>query len=187
MLAVVKAVSHFKPYLHGRPFVPRTDNASLMWLCRRKEPNHQVARWLEILPEFTFQIEYHLGIKHSYANGMSRRCSECRQCQLNEQGNGGPTNDDIDAICPIDLCSPNGGPERLKEVQFIESQPMAFVYQHVLMRTEPTVDQLMEGDPEFRRLAKIINSMKLDKNKVLQVCLAGNEKSRWCAICPTNW
>ena len=187
LLAVVKAVSHFKPYLYGRPFVLRTDHASLIWLCRRKEPTHQVARWLEILSEFKYRIEHRPGVKHSNADGMSRRCSDCRQCQLIEQRDGGPTHDEIAAICPIDLSSPNGGPERLKEAQSIEGQPVASVYQHVLMETEPTADQLAEGDPELRRLAKMINSMKLDNDGVLQVCLAVNEKSRWCAVCPTSW
>ena len=57
LLAVIKAITFFKPYFYGRQFVLRTDHASLMWLCRRKEPHHQVARWLEILAEFRFKIE----------------------------------------------------------------------------------------------------------------------------------
>jgi len=33
LLAVVKAVKHFRPYLYGRTFRLRTDHASLIWLC----------------------------------------------------------------------------------------------------------------------------------------------------------
>jgi len=44
LLAVVKAVKHFRPYLYGRTFRLRTDHASLIWLCRRAEPSSQVAR-----------------------------------------------------------------------------------------------------------------------------------------------
>jgi len=44
LLAVVKAVKHFRPY--------RTDHASLIWLCRRAELSSQVARWLETLAVF---------------------------------------------------------------------------------------------------------------------------------------
>ena len=35
LLAVVKDVKHFRPYLCGQKFRLWTDHASLMWLCRR--------------------------------------------------------------------------------------------------------------------------------------------------------
>ena len=34
--------------MYGQVFRLRTDHASLRWLSQRKEPSHQVARWLEI-------------------------------------------------------------------------------------------------------------------------------------------
>ena len=52
LLTVVKGVKYFPPYLYGQHFDLRTDHASLMWLCRRKEPADQVVRWLETLAEF---------------------------------------------------------------------------------------------------------------------------------------
>ena len=93
LLAVIKAVKHFRPYLYGQTFRLRTDHASLHWLCRRKEPSCQVARWLEILAEFPYQIEHRAGPKHGNADGLSRRgwCEDCKQCQSIEQRDGGPT------------------------------------------------------------------------------------------------
>ena len=44
LLAVVKGIKHFRPYLYEQHFELRTDHASLMWPCRRKEPSDQVAR-----------------------------------------------------------------------------------------------------------------------------------------------
>jgi len=38
LLAVVKAVKHFWPYLYERTFTLRTDRASLMWLRKRAGP-----------------------------------------------------------------------------------------------------------------------------------------------------
>jgi len=35
LLAVVKAIRHFRPYLYGQTFRLRTDHASLLWLCMR--------------------------------------------------------------------------------------------------------------------------------------------------------
>ncbi|KAK2912645.1 hypothetical protein Q8A73_006758 [Channa argus] len=49
LLAVVLAVRHFRPYLLGTRFTLRTDLASLTWLLNFKQPEGQVARWLEIL------------------------------------------------------------------------------------------------------------------------------------------
>ena len=68
LLAVIKAITFFRPYLYGRQFILSTDHASLMWLCRRKESHHQVAR-LEILAEFRFKIELKAGKKHGNADG----------------------------------------------------------------------------------------------------------------------
>jgi hypothetical protein len=82
LLAVVLAVQHFRPYLYGRQFLLRTDHASLLWLRRRKEPEGQIARWLEILSEFRFKLVHRPGVRHGNADGLSRRlCGECPQCQ----------------------------------------------------------------------------------------------------------
>ena len=92
LLAVVKAVKHFRPYLYGQHFKLRTDHASLMWLCRRHEPSNQIARWLELLSEFKYETEHRKGQKHGNADGLSRRaCAECKQCQRIEQRDGGPS------------------------------------------------------------------------------------------------
>jgi len=72
MLAVIKSVKHFRHYLYGRKFWLRTDHAFLIWLCKRAEPSSQVARWLEVLAEFSYRIEHRPGKKHSNADGLSR-------------------------------------------------------------------------------------------------------------------
>ena len=72
LLAVVRAVKHFRPYLYGQRFKVRTDLASLIWLCLRVEPASQVARWLELLSEFNSTIEYRPGERHGNADGVSR-------------------------------------------------------------------------------------------------------------------
>ena len=52
LLAAVTFTIHFKPYLVGRYFWLRTDHGSLTWLRNFKEPEGQLARWLEQLSEF---------------------------------------------------------------------------------------------------------------------------------------
>ncbi|KAL6458845.1 hypothetical protein MHYP_G00323170 [Metynnis hypsauchen] len=51
LLAVVEFSRHFRQYLLGRPFIVRSDHSSLRWLVKMKEPEGQLARWLEKLAE----------------------------------------------------------------------------------------------------------------------------------------
>jgi transposase InsO family protein len=97
LLAVIEACKHFRSYLYGRQFTLRTDHASLLWLQNRKEPHHQVARWLEILAEFNYKLEHRQGKKHGNADGLSRmQCSDCRKCKTIEERDGGPTRREIE-------------------------------------------------------------------------------------------
>ena len=71
LLALVWGSRHFRPYLYGRPFKARTDHNSLRWLQNFKEPEGQVARWLEILAEFQIEVEHRPGVKHGNADSLS--------------------------------------------------------------------------------------------------------------------
>ena len=72
LLAVVAFTRHYRHYLLGRPFIVRTDHASLVWLMRFKNPSGQLARWLEELSQYDFSIEHRSGNRHSNADGLSR-------------------------------------------------------------------------------------------------------------------
>ena len=52
LLAVVTFLKHFRHYLLGKHFTIRTDHGSLQWLQNFKEPEGQVARWIEKLQEY---------------------------------------------------------------------------------------------------------------------------------------
>ena len=75
---MVYFAQQFKPYLLGRRFTLRTDHGSLTWLKNFKEPEGQLARWLERLQEFDCEISHRRGRKHTNADALSRR--PCRQC-----------------------------------------------------------------------------------------------------------
>ena len=80
LLAIIKAVRHFRPQLYGRRFLVRTDHASLVWLLQNPAPTGQLARWLETLSEYNFRIQHRKGRKHNNADGLSRQiCKECKQ------------------------------------------------------------------------------------------------------------
>ncbi|KRX12461.1 Retrovirus-related Pol polyprotein from transposon 17.6, partial [Trichinella nelsoni] len=78
MLALVWATRHFRPYLYGRKFTARTDHNALKWLRNFREPEGQVARWLERLAEYEFEVVHRPGQQHRNADALSRRV--CKQC-----------------------------------------------------------------------------------------------------------
>ena len=51
LLAVVAFLQLFRQYLLGIPFTIRTDHSALTWLQNFKQPEGQLARWLEQLQE----------------------------------------------------------------------------------------------------------------------------------------
>ena len=78
LLAVVYFVKYYRHYLYGRKFTVRTDHGALRWLMNFKDPQGQVARWLEVLGTYDFEIQHRAGLKHNNADSMSR--GPCRQC-----------------------------------------------------------------------------------------------------------
>ena len=78
LLAVVYFTKYFRHYLVGKRFTLRTDHASLKWVRSFKEPEGQVARWLEILDAYDFELIHRPGIKHGNADALSR--GPCTQC-----------------------------------------------------------------------------------------------------------
>ena len=72
LLAVVHFVQHFKPYLFGKNFLLRMDHGSLRWLFNFKEPEGQLARWLETLSQYRFDIEHRKGTLHTNCDALSR-------------------------------------------------------------------------------------------------------------------
>ena len=78
LLAVVTFIKHFRHFLYGHKFVVRTDHSSLRWLLRFKDPEGQLARWLEVISAYDMEIEHRAGRLHGNADGLSRKpCGQC--------------------------------------------------------------------------------------------------------------
>ena len=97
MLALVWGSRHFRPYLYGRKFLLRTDHNSLRWLHNFKEPEGQVARWLETMAEFQYEVIHRPGKQHCNADSLSR--GQCRQCGLEVE----LETDEMFPVCEISL------------------------------------------------------------------------------------
>ena len=85
MLALVESLKHFRCYILGRKFKVRTDHSALQWLRTFKEPVGQVARWVERLAEYDFDIEHRPGKQHANADALSRYPIAVASVTRNEQ------------------------------------------------------------------------------------------------------
>ena len=75
-----------KPFIldtDASTFTLHTDHGPLTWLYSMKEPEGQVARWLEKLQVYNFEIVHRKGLRHINADALSRL--PCHQCGLNEE------------------------------------------------------------------------------------------------------
>ena len=88
LLAVVKSVDHFHPYLYGAKFTVRTDHAALRWLKTLKNPEGQLARWIGKLEQHDYRMEHRPGRVHNNADSLSRLPCEpgCKHCSSKEEG-----------------------------------------------------------------------------------------------------
>ena len=72
LLAIVWAVQRLRQYLLGRKFIIQTDHQALTWLFNVKNPNSRLVRWIVILEEYTYEIEYKKGKENIAADALSR-------------------------------------------------------------------------------------------------------------------
>lgn len=84
LLAVVHFVKTYRHFLVGKEFKLRTDHASLRWIKSFKEPEGQLARWLETLDTYNMTLEHRPGKKHINADALSR--GPCMQCSMDHEG-----------------------------------------------------------------------------------------------------
>ncbi len=103
LLAIVASLKHFHHYIYGRHILVRTDHGALRWLLGFRNPEGQMARWLEIIGTYDLEIQHRPGRQHGNADALSRRpCDSCRHCELKEskvdEGNG----ECVHRICAID-------------------------------------------------------------------------------------
>ncbi|GFS47181.1 hypothetical protein TNCV_2053491 [Trichonephila clavipes] len=87
LLAIVKAMEHFHPYLYGRRFLLRTDHASLTWLLNFKNSEGQIARWIQRLQEYDVEIRHRKGSGHGNVDALSRKpcLDSCKHCSRIEK------------------------------------------------------------------------------------------------------
>ena len=80
LLAVVASIGHFHYYLYGRKFTVRSDHSALQWLFNFRNPEGQIARWIQKLQEYDFDVIHRRGTSHQNADALSRWPCFIKQC-----------------------------------------------------------------------------------------------------------
>ena len=78
LLAMVYFCPYYKHFLLAKEFTLRTDHGALIWMLKWRQPEGQVARWIEIMSSFRFTPIHRPGLKHGNADALSR--TPCKQC-----------------------------------------------------------------------------------------------------------
>ena len=76
-LAIYEMVEYFKCYLSGKKFTIRTDHDSLKGVKQLEKLTGQMARWIDYLEGFQFQVDVRAGTLHSNADFLSRMYTDC--------------------------------------------------------------------------------------------------------------
>ncbi|KAL5759721.1 hypothetical protein ACOSQ2_018559 [Xanthoceras sorbifolium] len=72
MLAIVKAVQKWRPYLLGRSFIIQTDQRNLKFLMEQRISTPTQIRWLPKLLGYNYVIQYRKGVENRGADALSR-------------------------------------------------------------------------------------------------------------------
>jgi len=107
MSALIFGLKCFRQYLLGRKFLVRVDHMALVYFRRTREPTGQLARRLDFIAEFNFDLEYRSGPRsHQNADALSRLspCEiesgfPCRQCNRRVTGQHDPVTVTTAASC----------------------------------------------------------------------------------------
>jgi len=71
--AVVFVLKIWRHYLYGSRFEEFSDHKSLKYLFAQKELNMRQRRWLELLKDYDFGLNYHLGKANLVVDTLSRK------------------------------------------------------------------------------------------------------------------
>ena len=76
-LAIYELVQYFRHYLAGSKFIIRTDHDSLKAVKNLEKMTGQIARWIDYLEGFDFEIQVRKGKENANADFLSRIYTDC--------------------------------------------------------------------------------------------------------------
>ena len=145
----------FRSFLLGQIFTLRTDHGSLTWLSKFKQPEGQLARWIEKLQEYNFDIVHRPGKQHSNADALSRL--PCNQCGREHNHSTQPTLVSSVSDTPV---LQQFSPDDLRKSQ-LDDPSVGFVLHALELNEKPESKTLQSQNREVRRLIQLWNQLEL--------------------------
>ncbi|GBG61258.1 hypothetical protein CBR_g19790 [Chara braunii] len=75
LYALYKALVHWRHFLLGRFFYLRTDPQNLKWIKTQPTLSDALKRWIEVIDQYYFKLEYLKGEYNKVADALSRRAN----------------------------------------------------------------------------------------------------------------
>ena len=162
----------------GREFTLRTNHNSLVWAQNFKEPEGQLACWLQKLEEYNFTIVHRRGALHSNANTLSR--IPCRQCGTSNH-NKDEVPSDVEQTVPLTVSQDPGNMGH--QIDDDQIQP---VYLAVQNGHQPPLDVTKSWSRESRLLLQQWESLRI-KNGILWSRRLGGKETDLQFVLPTEF
>ena len=168
LLAVVEFIHHFRHYLLGVHFTLRTDHGSLVWIQNFKEPEGQLARWLERLQEYTFTVVHRPGNQHTNVDALSR--VPCNQC-----GRVTHVYSPAHLAAQIGIVSQGHSAADVHDQQLNDSS-IGPVLKAKESGATPNLDEVKTWSRESRQLVQMWSSLKVDNSVLWRLCIDGRSQ-----------
>ena len=168
LLAVVEFIHHFRHYLLGVHFTLRTDHGSLVWIQNFKEPEGQLARWLERLQEYTFTVVHRPGNQHKNADALSR--VPCNQC-----GRVTHVYSPAHLAAQIGIVSQGHSAADVHDQQ-LNDPSIGPVLKAKESGATPNLDEVKTWSRESRQLVQMWSSLKVDNSILWRLCIDGRSQ-----------
>ncbi|GBM25110.1 hypothetical protein AVEN_96680-1 [Araneus ventricosus] len=183
----VKSIEHFRHCLYRQKFLLRTDHASLRWFLNFKEPEGQIARWIQRLQKYDFKIHHRKGTSYGNADVLSRRPSReiCKHCSNAEKKFGIDTDTSVNVLTTTSV-----DPWSSYEIQKTELEDTAiklFLVKKLNSADRPSWQEIVPESPATKRYWALWNSLKIKDGVLYRRCESDNGSSyRWQLILPKS-
>ncbi|GBM26303.1 Retrovirus-related Pol polyprotein from transposon 297 [Araneus ventricosus] len=185
LLAFVKSIEHFHHYLYGQKFLLRSDHASLRWLLNFKEPEGQIARCIQRLQEYDFEIQHRKETSHGNADALSRiLCGEsCKHCSNAEKKFG----IEIDTSVKV-LTTTSVDPScEIRKAQLEDDAIKTILEKKLMSADRPSWQEIAPESPATKRYWALWDSLHLKDGVLYRRWESDDGRScRWQLILPKS-
>jgi len=154
------AVKTLRPFLCNSKFIIFTDHQPLVYLQNMSASDSRIARTLEELSEFNFEIKHISGIRNVVADVLSRSPVPCSENENSDELNYGDNNNNFTPPGFEEIVVPGGGDSLFRCFSLWETGSQE---SHVDVRTR-TLDEIIKNPVKYhlkgRNTNKLLKAMR---------------------------